>query len=138
MKTRFNELNQKGVSLVELLVVIAAIGILVSLLANVPPSLGLIGKSRYQSLANQIANKQIEDIRATPYANLANGTTNVNDSRMNLLPSSTGNILIEDCDVSICSNSEIMKKITTTIQWQVGGKQQEVKLKTLVTEGGLK
>ncbi len=130
--------KQAGVTLIELLVVIATVGMLVVLIANLPPSIGLIGRSSHQSLANQIANKQIETIRSTPYANLADGTTTISDSRLSSLPSETGTVAISDCDPNICKNGEVMKQVTVSITWKEAGKGQQLIFNTLVTEGGLK
>lgn len=137
--TRPLKLNQHGISLVEILLVVATIAILAALIANLPPSIGLIGQARHQSLANQIANKQIEDVRAITYENLADGQTDITDSRINLLPSGSGIILVEDCDpVNICSNNENMKQVTVTINWQESGKQKSVEIITMIGSGGLK
>lgn len=107
------------------------------LMANLPNAIGLIGRSRHLGLAREIAAKQIEDKRATSYINLVNDTSSVSDPRMALLPTGSGQVLVEDCDLSICTNSENIKQITVTINWMENSKQQSVSLKTLIGEGGL-
>jgi type II secretory pathway pseudopilin PulG len=137
-----NNLNipvkQLGVTLIELLVVITTVGMLVILIANLPPAIGLIARSNHQSLANQIANKQIENLRGTSYENVVLGSNAIVDSRLKLLPLGVGTVNIDECDESICKNDEDMKKITVTLTWKDGSKDQKVVLETLVTNGGLK
>ena len=129
--------NLQGFSLVELLLVIVTIGFLVVLIAGIPNSLNLVGKSRHQSLAREIAVKQIEDKRAMQYDNLVNGTTNIADSRIGLLTDGSGTILLEDCSIQVCTSGESAKKITVTVSWKDSGKTQTLILYTLVAKGGL-
>ena len=130
--------QQAGVSLVELLVVIMTVGMLVVLLANLPPSINLISRSNHQSIANQIVNKKVEELRATPYANLATGDSTLVDGRLSLLPNSSGTVSVSDCSPTICTSGEVMKQLTITVTWKDNNKTQKVELKTLITDGGLK
>ena len=133
--------SERGVSLIESLLVVIIMGLIVFLLANIPNALGLISKSRHLSQAREIVSKQIEDKRATNYLNLADDTSPLSDSRINLLPSGSGTLLIESCESavnpSICPNGEHIKIITVTVNWKEGTKFQSVSLKTLIGEGGL-
>lgn len=129
--------NQKGISLVEILLVLATLGILVAIISNLPNALGLIGRSRHQSLAREIAAKAVEDVRAISYINLTSGTISISDSRINLLPSASGTRLIEDCPSSICAHGENTKQITVTVKWREVTKEETIKLVTLVSQGGL-
>lgn len=129
--------SEKAFSLIELLFVIAAVGFLVILLGSIPNSLNLIGKSRHESLAREIAVKEIEDKRNISYINLANGEITISDTRLGLLPSGSGKTLIEDCDLLVCTNNENAKQITVTVTWKEAGKPQTTRLKTLIAEGGL-
>lgn len=129
--------NNKGVSLIELLLVIALVGFLVLLVGNLPNSITLIGKANHQSIALKIASKAIEDKRGVKYTNLANGTSALSDSRLNNLPNGTGHVSVEDCGITLCPQGEAAKKITAKVTWKESGKNQEVSLQTLVSEGGL-
>ncbi|MBI2020282.1 hypothetical protein HYS94_02570 [Candidatus Daviesbacteria bacterium] len=129
--------NEKGLSLIEVLLIIAIIGVTVILLANIPNAMNLITRSRHTSLAREIATKQIEDKRAVNYINLANGSSNISDSRMSQLPQGSGTILIEDCDLSVCTNSEAIKTITVTVNWLNNSKPQTLTLTTFIGQGGL-
>lgn len=129
--------SQVGVSLIESLMVIAMVGIIVILLANLPNAFNLVNKSKHISLAREIAAKQVEDKRATSFVNLANGNSQIIDSRMSLLPNSSGTVLVEDCNIQICTNGENIKQITVTINWQDNAKTQTISLKTFIGEGGI-
>ena len=129
--------SQKGTSLIELLLVIIVIGFSVFLIANLPNALSLVTKSKHLSLAREIAAKQIEDKRAVSYVNLVSDTSNISDSRLSFLPSSTGTVTVADCDPTICINSEHIKKITVSVNWKDNNKQQAVTLDTFIGEGGI-
>lgn len=130
-------MRQKGVSLVESLLIVVIISTIVFLMANLPNAMGLITKSKHLSLAREIATKAIEDKRATSYINLVNGTNAISDLRLNLLPSSSGQVEVSDCDPGICTNSEHIKKIKVIVNWKNNNKDQTVVLETFIGEGGL-
>ncbi|GEM_PF-1722129 len=132
--------DQRGVSLVESLLVVVVVGVIVALMANLPNAMNLITKSKELSLAREIATKQIEDKRATSYINLAKGTEDLKtlDSRVSLLPGGDGSVVVEDCDTEkICTNGESIKQVIVTINWKNNSKQQTATLNTLIGKGGL-
>lgn len=129
--------SKKGFSLIESLLVVAMVGIIVVLMANLPNAFNLMSKSKNLSLAREIATKQIEDKRAIDYNSLANDSTVLIDSRIGLLPNGEGLVVVEDCDISICTNSEPVKQIIVTVSWMENNKSQSVTLQTFVGEGGL-
>lgn len=128
---------EKGFSLVESLLVVAVIGSVVFLMANIPNALVLITKSKHVSLAREIAVKQIEDKRTINYNNLVNDNSPISDSRLNLLPQGSGTIVVGDCDPAICINGEHVKQVTVTVRWQDNNKPQVVTLQTMIGEGGI-
>lgn len=130
-------MKEKGVSLIETILVVLAIGFIVTLMANIPNALSLITKSRHISLAKEIAAKQIEDERAISYVNLTNGTTPVDDPRLSTLPAGAGTTLVEDCNNQICTSSELVKHIVVTITWTDISKKQQINLETFIGEGGI-
>lgn len=131
--------NQTGVSLIESLLVVVIISVIVILMANLPNAMGLIQKSKHLSLAREIAAKQIEDKRSTSYANLISDPVPqpVSDSRITLLPNGSGEVLIEDCDSTICTSNEAIKQVTVEVKWKDNNKDQKLSLKTFIGEGGL-
>jgi len=133
-------IRSKGVSLVETLLALAMVGVIVLLLSNLPNAFYLINKSKYISLAREIAVKQIEDKRAISYVNLANDTTFLTsqiEPRLSFLPNGSGVLVVEDCEPQICQNNEAIKKVTVTINWKDNGKEQTINIKTFIGEGGL-
>lgn len=128
---------KRGFSLIEILLVVSGISFLIILVAALPNSINLVTLSRNQSLAREIAAKQIEETRQQQYINLALGTQNLTDSRINLLPEGRGEREISDCDISICLQSEEVKKVTVKVSWNQDGSEKGVKLVTLISEGGL-
>ena len=129
--------NTRGVSLIEILLIITTVGFLVLLIGNIPNSINLIGKASRQSIAREIASKQIEDKRAITFANLANGTLEVVDSRLATLPSGSGTVTISDCDLAVCNNNEVAKTLEVVITWKELNDTEAVKLNTLISQEGL-
>lgn len=130
-------INKKGFSLIELLLVVVTISTIVFLLANLPNAFLLINKSKHLSLAKEIASKQIEDKRTVNPANLINDTTDINDNRINQLPSGAGTTTIADCSPNICANGENIKQVTVIVSWKDNQKIQTVTLNTFIGEGGI-
>lgn len=128
---------EKGISLVETVLVVAVIGFIVIIMANLPNALGLITKSSHVSLAKEIASKKIEDERSINYLNLTNGTSAILDSRLSILPQGEGTVAIEDCSPAICTNSEAIKDIKVTVSWKDNNKDQSINLETFIGQGGL-
>src|SRR3989338_4980776 len=126
-----------GFSLIESLMIVAMVGIIVILMANLPNAMNLVNKSKNLSLIKEIATKQIEDKRAISYANLANGSVAISDQRLNTVADASGTVLIEDCSVDVCPNEEHIKQVTVTLNWKENNKVQTITLKTLIGEGGL-
>lgn len=132
-----NNRGERGVSLIESLMVVVSVGAIVILMANLPNAMGLVGKSRHLSLAREIAAKQLEDKRAINFANLVSDTTPISDTRISLLPEGSGSVTVSDCDPLICTNGEHLKKIQVTLSWKDNNKVQTISLDTFIGEGGL-
>ena len=130
-------MNQKGNTLIESLLVIAMVGIIVVLMGNLPNALNLMNKSKHLSLAREIATKQIEDKRAISYTNLVNDNSAITDPRISLLPSGSGVVVVQDCSSQICTNSEQIKQVSVTVNWQDNNKQQTITVNTFIGQGGL-
>lgn len=128
--------KETGVSLIESLLVVVIIGSVVTLIASIPNSLMLISKSKYVSIAREIASKQIEDKRIISYFNLVNDNSPITDSRLSLLPAGSGTVVVEDCSPQICTNGEHIKVVTVTVNW-LDTKLQVITLKTMIGEGGI-
>lgn len=139
MKIITARFSQKGFSLIEVILVVLVVGAISALVTNLPSSIKLIGNERHESLAKDIGSKRIEDLRSLPFDNLINSTTQIVDSRLTSIPQGAGSILIEDCPPLTCKNSEAnIKQATVTINWVESGKNQKIKIVTLISKGGLR
>ncbi len=130
-------MNERGVSLIESLLVVVVLGSIIFLIASLPNAVMLISKSKHMSLAREIAVKQVEDKRALSFDNLVNDNSPVSDPRLSLLPEGSGSIEVLDCDPAICTNGESVKQVLVTVSWEDNNKPQVVTLKTMVGEGGI-
>lgn len=128
-------IGQKGVSLVETIVVIAATGFLVILIGSLPNSVNLITKAKNVSLAREVIQKEMEDQRSLQYINLASGS--INDPRLKLLPDGSGQVIVEGCSPEVCTAGEEAKVVTMVVTWKEGTKNTGVKFETIIAEGGL-
>lgn len=130
-------MKQKGNSLIESLLVIVMVGIIVILMGNLPNAINLMSKSKHLSLAREIATKQIEDKRSINFVNLVNDNSAISDSRISLLPSGNGNVVVQDCDALICTNAESLKQVIVTVNWKDNAKPQTITISTFIGQGGL-
>jgi type II secretory pathway pseudopilin PulG len=129
--------QERGISLIELILVVVAVGILALLVSSLPSSIQSIRHSGNTSLAREIASKQLDYFKKQPYANLSNGTSTFSDTGLSKLPSPTAEYEIDDCPVDICTSGEEAKKIKVIITWQEQGDTKNIELSTLIAEGGL-
>jgi hypothetical protein len=129
--------NQKGISLVEVVVVLATIGFLVLIIANVPSSLVSINKSRQTALAEEIASRKIESLRNTGFVDLAQGVSEFSDPDLFSLPSAQAEFEVTECPLEICSMGEDAKILQVRVFWGDFGNEHKVSLETLISEGGI-
>lgn len=121
-------ISQKGFSLVEVIVGISLILVLFALAMLQAGTLDISRKQRYENIAYHAANKQMEDLRAMPFASLpASGT--VSDPMLSQIPSGAGSFTVSDYP-----DFSGMKKMVVTITWNDGAARSTV-LQTLVTDG---
>lgn len=132
-KTKF----QHGFSLVEVVLVGAAVVFLGLLVANLPAAISSVTKSQHSSLAREIASKKIENLRQQTYANLFNGTDSFFDSSLSGLPGAAASFEVSDCPVDICSLGEHAKKVVVTVNWKESVENKSIELATIISEGGL-
>lgn len=130
--------SQKGISLIEILVVVLICGLIVGVIINIVPSVNLIGNSNRETLAKQVASQKIEDIRTQGYDNLGNGVQEITDSRLSALQEASATATISDCPQSICTNSELLKKVDVLISWIENSSPKNFQVTTFVGKGGLK
>ncbi len=128
---------QRGISLVELLIVTTTIGFLAILIAAIPNAITSVTKSQHRSLARNIASKQINYLRQQGFANLANGSSSFTDLDLEKLPQSSALQEISNCPVEVCTNNESVKSVQVTVAWVDSGATQSATLSTLVGLGGI-
>ena len=129
--------NQEGVTLIEVLLVVMAVGFLTLLISSIPASVSSINVNRHISTAKDIASKEIDYLRKQTYANLSNGSNSFADPALNDLPQSSASYNIEDCSPPICGAGERVKNVTVEVKWTEGGKNQSVNIATMIGEGGI-
>lgn len=137
MKFRYCPPKSKGFSLIEVLVALFILGAIGLVIANIPQVLTLVKASQSESKVREVVAKKIEDIRLAGYANLANGSVEINDPKLASLNNHEGVVLTEDCPVELCPNGELVKKITITITWDENSEPKRYSITTLVAKGGL-
>lgn len=130
-------MKENGISLVEIILVAAAVVALALLLGTLPSSMSSINKSRQISLAKEIASKELEYLRNQDYENLIEGNNSFVDTNLNKLPRAEGLYEINACSPELCTLEEDIKKITVKVLWNEAGDNKNVELSTLVSKGGL-
>lgn len=129
---------EKGFSLLEMIMVVMVAGAVVLLIANLPTSNKLVGNSKYESIAKEIASKKIDDLRDTTYDNLVDGVIEITDPRFSNLPDGNGRVTVSACPVEICTNGELIKKVDVVISWSDTGVQKIASVSSLIAKDGLK
>lgn len=130
-------MNRRGFSLIETIVGVFIVGLIVIVIGNIPNAINLVTSSQSDSVVREIAAKRMEDVRLAGYANLVNGTTVINDSRIASLENASGFTVISNCAVSMCGNAPV-KEVKITINWSEKSEPKTYQLVTLVAEDGLK
>lgn len=128
---------KKGFSLVEILLVVAALSFLALLIGTLPSSVSSINKSQHTGIARDVATKQMEYLRKQTYSNLSNGTVPFASSDLSLLTGAAAIYIIADCDAITCSRGEKAKKVTVKVSWKEVGDNKQIELTTLIGEGGI-
>ncbi|OGE82787.1 MAG: hypothetical protein A3B10_03900 [Candidatus Doudnabacteria bacterium RIFCSPLOWO2_01_FULL_44_21] len=123
--------EQKGLSLVE---VVVSMGVLVALFALYAVALNtttLTKKLRYQNVAYHVANKKIEELRGVAFVSLPPSGT-ISDSLLSQIPAGSGSFTVVDY-----SEFSGLKEITVTVTWNEGAIAKQVLVKTLAGSGGI-
>lgn len=125
--------------MIELVLVVAAIGFLALLIGNLPSSISSINHSRHLSLARDIASKEVDFLRKETYSGLTATTDPVpfTDPALGELSQPTAVYEVTDCSSEVCTNDEKIKNIKVKISWNEQGDKKTVELATLIAEGGL-
>lgn len=132
--------SSKGFSLIEVMLFLMIVGFIILLVVNIPNSIGLIGTTRRINLAKEVVNQKIEALRLSGFENLpGNGISTFSDGRLSTLPSSTGEVSVEDCPSSICTNGETnIKQVKVSVKWKEDRNDKNLSVTTLISEGGIK
>lgn len=131
------KLRQRGFSIVEVVMVIAIIGLLVLLIYNLPNAITTNTNSKNRSIALGVAEKQMDLLRRQTYLNLTNGSTQFTDSALSNIPQGAATYTIEDCPEQVCTNGEDAKRVKIEVTWDELGEANSVNLETIITEGGI-
>lgn len=128
---------QRGMSMVEIVLVIGVVIFIFLLINSLPGSISIIGRSKHTSIAKDVASKEIEYLRQQTYANLSVGSGTFTDANLQNLPNSSATYDIENCPAIICTGGEKVKQVSVTVSWLESGNTKQVKLNTLVAQGGV-
>lgn len=129
--------SERGVSVVELVLVVIAVAILALLVASLPQAIASIRKSGNTSLARGIAEKELDLLRRQQYINLVNGSNNFTDTNLFKLPLPVAIYEVDDCPPSICALGESAKEVKVSVSWVEAGTTKSVELLTIISQGGL-
>jgi len=132
MRVYFKALRRtKGFSLLEAIIAIGLIMVLLSAFLSVWLAAGLNISIQRAILAEQIASREIETIRAKSFSEIVSTTTPITDALLGELPGGTGTTTISD----YLATSTI-KHIEVLVTWRERGATKQYRLNTLVTSGG--
>lgn len=131
--------KSKGFTLVEPILVIAALALMFLLILSLPSAVNTVNKSRSASIAKTIVGKKIESLRRLGYTNLAltGSLVDFTDPDLGSLPSPTARYRVDICPVTICTLNEKAKQVQVVVSWTDTQETKSVEVSTIVGEGGL-
>ena len=121
---------QSGMSLIEIIVSIFIILVIFNLCLMEINALTISKKQRHENIAYHIANKKMEDLRATPFASLPSSGT-ISDLQLTQIPSGSGNFTVNNY-----TGYTGVKELVVTVNWS-DGNSKSVVIKTLAGNGGI-
>jgi len=122
--------KESGFSIIEVIVALCLVLVVFALCIIEFGALQTSQKQRYEDVAYQVANKQMEALRATAFASLpASGT--ISDTSLSQIPSGAGSFT-----AASYSGYSGMKEIVVTVTWN-DGSSKSVVLRTLAQSGGI-
>jgi Tfp pilus assembly protein PilV len=122
---------QSGFSLVEVIISLFFVFTIFMLLILEINALSITKKQRFEYIASQVANNQMESLRATSFSNLpASGT--ISDPLLSQIPSGAGSFSVLDYP-----NYNGMKEISVTITWSDGTSSKSFTITTLASAQGI-
>ncbi len=122
--------SQGGFSLIEVIISMFILFVLFDLLIMEINLLKISQKQRYENIAYHIANQQMENLRATPFASLPS-SGNISNAQLLQIPSGAGNYTVNDY-----SGYSGMKELVVTVIWN-DTISKSVVIKTLAGSGGI-
>ncbi|MBX4204983.1 MAG: hypothetical protein KW788_02200 [Candidatus Doudnabacteria bacterium] len=131
MLTSKSKSGQEGMSVIEIMVAVFLIFVMFVVYLSALNTIKLIKQSNYSDRAYHIANKQMEDIRAIPFASITNGTTPISDPELTSLPLGTGSYTITDNGAMTG-----VKDVVVTVSW-TDSNTKSVVLQTRIGNGGI-
>lgn len=129
-------MREKGISLVEIILVAAAVIALTLLLGTLPSAMSSVNRSRHSSVAREIVAREIEYLKKQPYVNLLEGVNSFTDPNLSSLTDGNAGYEIKPCSDSICTYGEDMKEVKVSVSWSEAGKINKVEFVTLIYAGG--
>ena len=129
--------SNKGLTLVELIIAVAVLSVgLLSLYLVVIYGIKINRQAKILSLSYEIANKEMETIRNTPFANLINQTNGnfLSDSASDIAKLNAGNGLLT---IRNYDGTSTIKEIIIKVNWTDNGESKTTTLTTLSTSGGI-
>lgn len=130
-------MKEKGISLIEIILVAAAVIALALLLGTLPSSMSSINKSRHTSIAREIATREIEYLKRQPYNNFLEGVNPFTDLSLDSLNGGSAYYEIKPCSVEVCTHNEDIKEVKVSVAWNENGEPEKIELVTLIYAGGI-
>lgn len=125
-----NKNSKKGFSFIEVIVTLFIVGAVLVLYQAAAGVMRLMKTAKNQEIALQVANNEIEELRAGGYASLP-ASGGFSSSQLSALTSGSGNLTITSLNADT-------KQILVSVQWrETGGSVvRNISLTTLVTKTG--
>lgn len=121
---------EQGMSLIEVIISMFLLSVLLVFYVSALNVVATTRKLKYENLAYHVANKQMEELRLTPFSFLP-PSGNISDPLLSQIPLGSGNFTVTNDN-----NFTGLKDITVTVNWNDGVAKQ-VQFLTRAGSGGI-
>jgi prepilin-type N-terminal cleavage/methylation domain-containing protein len=126
--------QQSGFTIVELVTAIVVMGIIIPAVSIALTNLAVVNHlARDQSLANFIAQNEVETLRSAGYNNLTAGTTNISS----MLPSTIGSPKSASYTITNDTPTTGVKRVDISISYTEYRKTRSLSYRTYISELGI-
>jgi prepilin-type N-terminal cleavage/methylation domain-containing protein len=125
------KIKQHGFTVIEVLITLFVIAASLMIFQASSRTIILNRQSEYREIALRIADKKLQSIRTTPFANIPTSGS-FSDPALSNLPDAQASL-------TVANTSDSLKDVTVTVTWTnpSANKTESINLQTIIMQGGI-